>query len=128
MSSTIHVAVAVIEIKGKILIAKRPQHLHKGGYWEFPGGKVEAGESVEFALKRECQEELSILPIKIEPLTIIEHQYTEKTVKLDVWRVTDYLGVPSSMENQPLLWCEKVRLKEFKFPEANIEIIELINS
>lgn len=128
MSSVIHVAVAVIEVQGKILIAKRPEHLHKGGYWEFPGGKVEVDEKVETALIRECLEELAIIPLTIKPFTLIEHQYSEKMVKLDVWKVTDYLGVPIGMEKQPLVWCEKSKLTEYEFPEANQAIVELLQS
>ncbi len=128
MQKQIHVAVAVIKIKNKILIAKRPEHLHKGGYWEFPGGKVEHHEKVESALIRECAEELNIQPVKFRPLQVIEHQYPEKSVILDVWLVEDYLGVPKGLEGQPLKWCFTKDLSNFRFPEANEEIIQLINN
>lgn len=126
MSSTIRVAVAVIQRRARILIAKRPQHLHKGGYWEFPGGKQEDNEPIEQALIRECFEELAIIPTKFFPLIQIEHNYPEKSVLLDVWTVTDYMGVPKGVEGQPLLWCPVSQIDEYQFPEANQAIVEAI--
>ncbi len=125
---TIHVAVAVIQINDKILIAKRPEHLHKGGYWEFPGGKKELNETIEQALVRECQEELNITPNDFEALTIIEYDYPEKKVNLDVWVIKDYLGVPNGREGQPIVWCAIEKLSDYQFPEANQEIINLLVS
>ncbi|MRX27412.1 8-oxo-dGTP diphosphatase MutT [Kangiella sp. HZ709] len=126
MHKTIHVAVAVIIIKNKVLIAKRAEHLHKGGYWEFPGGKVEPNETIEDALVRECQEELNIIPTQTSSLQKIEHYYPEKKVLLDVWLVEDYLGVPQGLEGQPLVWIYKQDLNNYKFPEANQAILEAL--
>ncbi|MCW8857082.1 MAG: 8-oxo-dGTP diphosphatase MutT [Kangiella sp.] len=126
MSHIIRVAVAVIQRRGRILIAKRPQHLHKGGYWEFPGGKQEQDESIDKALIRECFEELGIVPYKFSPFIQIEHSYPEKSVCLDVWQVTDYLGIPKGLEGQPLLWCPIEDLDDYQFPEANLAIVEAI--
>lgn len=126
MSNTIRVAVAVIQRRDRILIAKRPQHLHKGGLWEFPGGKQEDGEPISQALIRECFEELAIIPVKFSPLIQIEHSYPEKSVFLDVWTVADYMGVPRGVEGQPLVWCPVNQLDEYQFPEANIAIVEAI--
>lgn len=128
MDNMIRVAVAVIKRRDRILIARRPQHLHKGGYWEFPGGKQEEGEQVEQALVRECYEELAIIPSKYFPLIQIEHHYPEKSVILDVWTVTDYLGVPEGIEGQPLVWCPIKDLDGYQFPEANLAIISAIQS
>ncbi|MHC9509908.1 8-oxo-dGTP diphosphatase MutT [Kangiella sp. M94] len=128
MHSMIRVAVAVIQRRDRVLIAKRPQHLHKGGYWEFPGGKQEQGEAIEQALIRECFEELAIIPSVFSPLIQIEHHYTEKSVLLDVWKVTDYLGVPQGVEGQPLFWCPIQDLDGYQFPEANLAIISAIQS
>ncbi|WP_018625367.1 8-oxo-dGTP diphosphatase MutT [Kangiella aquimarina] len=126
MSNTIRVAVAVIQRRDRILIAKRPQHLHKGGFWEFPGGKQENDEPISQALIRECFEELAIIPVKFSPLIQIEHTYPEKSVFLDVWTVTDYMGVPRGVEGQPLVWCPVKQLDEYQFPEANLAIVEAI--
>lgn len=126
MSNTVRVAVAVIQRRDRILIAKRPQHLHKGGCWEFPGGKQEDDEPISQALIRECFEELAIIPVKFSPLIQIEHTYPEKSVFLDVWTVTDYMGVPRGVEGQPLVWCPVNQLDEYQFPEANLAIVEAI--
>ncbi len=128
MHSMIRVAVAVIQRRDRVLIAKRPQHLHKGGYWEFPGGKQEQGEAIEQALIRECFEELAIIPSVFVPFIQIEHHYPEKSVLLDVWQVTDYLGVPKGVEGQPLVWCPIKDLDGYQFPEANLAIISVIQS
>ena len=84
----IHVAVGAIRNgQGEFLLARRPEHLHQGGLWEFPGGKVETGETVEVALRRELQEELAITVGQATPLIKIRHDYGDKRVLLDVWRV-----------------------------------------
>lgn len=83
----VHVAAAVIrDAAGKILIARRADTQHQGGLWEFPGGKVEADESVETALARELHEELGIVVDAARPLIKVRHDYPDKQVLLDVWK------------------------------------------
>lgn len=125
----IHVAAAVIVGEnGKILIARRPDHVHKGGLWEFPGGKVEEGEVVRVALARELEEELAIRVIGAEPLLNIHHVCTEKTVLLDVWKVTEFSGDPRGNEGQAIAWVTVDQLEEYQFPEANQPIIDMLKS
>ncbi|MDX2348786.1 MAG: 8-oxo-dGTP diphosphatase MutT [Porticoccus sp.] len=125
----LHVAAAVIVGEnGKILIARRPDHVHKGGLWEFPGGKVEEGEVVRVALARELEEELAISVIGAEPLLNIHHVYTEKTVLLDVWKVTKFSGDPRGNEGQAIAWVAVDQLEEYQFPEANQPIIDMLKS
>ncbi|PTT03442.1 NUDIX domain-containing protein, partial [Pseudomonas sp. HMWF006] len=82
----VHVAAAVIrDDSGKVLIARRADTQHQGGLWEFPGGKVEADESVETALARELHEELGIVVGAARPLIKVHHDYPDKQVLLDVW-------------------------------------------
>ena len=81
----IHVVAAVIRSEGKILLSKRLDHVHQGGKWEFPGGKVETDEAVTAALVRELQEELAITPTDFQPLIQIHHDYPDKHIFLDVW-------------------------------------------
>lgn len=120
----IHVAVAVIrDVHGRILISRRPDHVHQGGRWEFPGGKVEAGESVLDALKREVREELDIGIQAEEPLIRVPHHYPDKTVLLDVWDVRVWSGQPHGREGQPVQWVEPQALNDLSFPEANLPII-----
>ncbi len=118
-----HVAVGVIEQSGRILLAKRPGHAHQGGLWEFPGGKLESRETVRQALKRELQEELGITPLQSQPLIQVPHDYQDKRVFLDVYKVTAFRGEPHGRENQEIRWVEKARLKNFTFPAANLPIL-----
>ena len=120
----IHVAVGVIRNgQGHILLARRPEHLHQGGLWEFPGGKVEAGETVEAALRRELQEELAITVGHAAPLIKIRHDYGDKRVLLDVWRVETFDGKPTGQEGQAIRWIAPGQLRQFDFPAANRPII-----
>jgi len=124
---TVHVAVGVIcdPIKG-VLIAKRSAHQHQGDLWEFPGGKIETNETVMSALKRELKEELDIDVITAEPLIEISHDYKDKSVILDTWKVTAFSGKAKGLEGQPLLWVNIEHLSDYSFPEANLAIIEAI--
>lgn len=120
----VHVAVGVIsDGANKILVARRAEHLHQGGLWEFPGGKVEAGESVRDALQRELSEELAIQVTSCEPLLTIAHDYNDKSVLLDVWWVGAFHGEPHGREGQPLQWVDAVELRSLQFPAANMSII-----
>lgn len=120
----IHVAAAVIRSSdGLVLIAKRPLDKHQGGLWEFPGGKVEVGETVEAALAREVQEELNITVTKARPLIQVRHDYPDKQVLLDVWEVLAFSGEPHGAEGQPLAWVESADLPNYPFPAANRPII-----
>lgn len=124
MSETVHVAVGIVaDASGAILIARRPDHAHQGGFWEFPGGKVEADEAVETALQRELQEELGITVQAAEPWLQVRHAYPDKTVLLDVWQVTAWCGEPHGREGQPLKWASPARLDDFAFPAADQPII-----
>ena len=101
--STVHVAVAVIQdALGRVLLSRRPEQVHQGGLWEFPGGKLEQGESLSHALRREILEELGLQVMDHQPLIAITHHYPDRSVLLDVHRVTEYLGEPHGLEDQPL--------------------------
>ena len=121
----VHVAVGVIcNNADDILIALRPEHLHQGGLWEFPGGKVEPDEDVITALQRELQEELGISFYHAEPLIKIKHDYTDKSVLLDVWSIMDFTNEPKGLEGQEIAWVARASLSEFEFPEANVDIVK----
>jgi len=124
----IHVAVGVIKNKKhQFLISKRLEHLHQGGLWEFPGGKLEANETVLTALQRELYEELNIVVRQAEPLIKISHQYIDKRVLLDVWIVTDYEGDAVSQQQQALKWLSYPELSQYSFPEANQAILKCLS-
>lgn len=120
----VHVAAAVIRRgDGRILIARRAETQHQGGLWEFPGGKVEAGETVACALRRELREELGIEVTRSRPLIKVSHDYPDKQVLLDVLEVDAFEGEPHGAEGQPLAWVLPKELAEHAFPEANKPII-----
>ncbi|QJD59070.1 Nudix family hydrolase [Pseudomonas sp. gcc21] len=120
----IHVMAAVIcNASGKILIARRPDHAHQGGLWEFPGGKLEDGETRFDGLRRELREELGIEVTQARPLLDIRHDYSDKSVRLDVWRVTAFAGEAHGAEGQPVRWVDAAELDQYPFPEANVPIV-----
>ena len=97
--SPIHVAVGVLlNAAGEVLISRRHLDSHQGGLWEFPGGKLESGEDVQCALKRELEEELGITPLRCSPLKKILYHYSDKSVLLDVWIIPQFIGEPKGLE------------------------------
>ena len=129
-ADAVHVAVGVIfnSQRDQILIAERPQQLHQGGLWEFPGGKVSSSETIQQALARELFEELGIYDIQAESLMHILHDYSDKRVYLDIWLISQFSGQAQGKEGQ---YCQWVNLQdllhsesEFQFPEANQAILE----
>lgn len=126
--SGVKVAVAIItDEEQRILITQRPFHVPHGGCWEFPGGKVEQNETVESALIREIKEEVGIDVLQYQFLGVIEHQYSDKTVQLIIFHVSQFSGKPSCLEGQlNIKWVEKKLLNADDFPEANHKIFDLI--
>lgn len=125
--SPVHVAVAaIVNENNEVLIARRPDHVHQGGLWEFPGGKLEAGESTEQALRREIDEELGIHIDQAQPLIQIIHHYHDKSVLLDVCRVSGFTGTPRGREGQPVRWQHIDDLCPEEFPAANAPIIRAL--
>ena len=131
----IHVVAAVIYAAPnmtQILIAKRPDHLHQGGLWEFPGGKVDEGESPRQALERELQEELDIKVTTAEPMMQLCHDYSDKQVMLDIWQVTGFDGQARGVEGQECRWVFVAEIvadnSDYQFPAANRAILERLRS
>lgn len=120
----IHVAAGAIQdASGRILIAKRPDHVHQGGLWEFPGGKLEPGEAPEEGLARELREELGIRVLSSRPLIRIHHDYGDRPVLLDVHRISTFAGAPHGREGQPLAWVHPEDMDPEIFPAADRPII-----
>ena len=126
MSKIVHVAVGVIVQAQQFFITKRNASSHQGGKWEFPGGKVEENETVAQALARELKEEINIDILACQPLTVIEHDYGDKKVKLEVFIVDNFTGTPQAQEGQQQRWCSLNELIQLEFPNANKAIIELL--
>jgi 8-oxo-dGTP diphosphatase len=124
MNAALQVAVGVIKnAEGQVLISLRDESLHQGGLWEFPGGKIESGESPEQALTRELKEELAITVITAVPLITIKHHYPDLSVQLNVFLVEHFSGDPKSCEGQPFKWANSAELANHAFPSANQPII-----
>mgnify|MGYP005992842275 FL=1 len=110
----------------ELFIARRLKDAHQGGLWEFPGGKKEASETPEQALYRELKEELGIKIKSSQSLIKLSHDYGDKLVELDVYRVNEFDGEPFGAEGQETRWIKLQQLKEYEFPEANKAIVELL--
>jgi 8-oxo-dGTP diphosphatase len=127
--TTLHVAVGIIyNQQQQILVAKRPEHTDQGGLWEFPGGKIEIGETVRQALVRELQEEIGIDVVTASPLIAVTHDYGDKRVLLDVWQVTEFSGIARGNEGQIVRWVTIEECANYKFPKANLVILEKIQA
>jgi len=120
----LQVAVGVIKNPAdQVLISLRDETAHQGGLWEFPGGKIEAGESAGQALCRELKEELDITVMASTPLITINHQYPGLAVQLKVFLVDQFSGHAKSCEGQPFKWVAANELADYAFPKANRPII-----
>ena len=125
----ISVAVGVlVDTHGRILITRRAKNAHQGGLWEFPGGKLELGESVFEALRRELSEELGTDIVSSTPLMTLEHDYQDKQVLLDIHLVREWRGEPRGLEGQPLAWVPAEALTNYAFPAANDAIVARLQS
>lgn len=125
----LHVAAGVIENEiGQVLIAQRTAGRELAGAWEFPGGKVAAGESALEALRRELAEELGVTVLEAAPLVDYRHAYPQRVVRLDVWRVLRYAGEPRALEGQPLRWESLGNLLDVGLLPADRPIVEALES
>lgn len=110
----------------QVLVALRKPEQHQGDRWEFPGGKLECGESVQAGLRRELSEEIGIDVIASDARTTIEHNYPDKQVCLHFWNVTRFAGTPQGREGQQLRWIAVKELHTLRFPTANQPIVDAL--
>lgn len=122
----IRVVVGLIKRADTLLVAQRPPDKPYSGYWEFPGGKIEAAETGLEALKRELQEELGIDVLQAEHCFDHQHRYPDKSVFLEIWKVTELNGEPHGKENQNLHWATKEDLHKLRLLEGNLAIMDEI--
>ncbi len=125
--NTIVVAAAVIERSGAFLVTRRQPGVHLEGYWEFPGGKCDAGESLAACLVRELREELAVDAVVREEEFSIGHDYPDRRVELHFFRC-ELLGVPEPQLGQELRWVHRKALASLPFPPADAELIALLAS
>ncbi len=120
----IHVVAGVIrDPRGRILLARRTEGRDLAGLWEFPGGKVEPGESPEAALQRELLEELGIRAVVGAPLIRVPQQYPDKRLVLDVRDVHAYAGTPKGLDGQALVWAPPPLLGRYSMPPADRPVV-----
>ena len=118
------VAAAIIHKDRHILLTKRPSNVHLANLWEFPGGKVEPGESLEAALQRELREELDIEASVIDEFYATTHYYPEKSVELHFFNCAIVSGEPRAIEVAEFRWVKPSDLYVYEFPEADRELVE----
>jgi 8-oxo-dGTP diphosphatase len=121
-------AVALIDADGRILLAQRPEGKSMAGLWEFPGGKVEDGETPEAALIRELHEELGIETWNscLAPLTFASHSYEEFHLLMPLFACRKWEGVPMAREGQTLKWARVQELKNYPMPPADVPLIPIL--
>lgn len=122
-SKTVNVAVGVIERDRQFFVCRRHRNQHQGGKWEFPGGKIEAGETAKAALQRELKEEVGISVLGCEDLLMVEFSYPDKSVCLHVMLVREFTGSAYGAEGQDSQWVDFSQLCQLDFPDANQKII-----
>jgi mutator protein MutT len=124
LAVVIEVVAAVIRRDGKILITQRLDDVHLARLWEFPGGKVEAGESLEAALQREIREELGIDVAVGDEFYAVAHDYPGKSVRLHFFNCVIKDSEPAALGVADLQWVLPAELLQFEFPPADAELIE----
>ncbi len=112
--------------RGEILVARRFDHAHQGGRWEFPGGKLEPGEDARTGLARELEEELGIDLDSARPLIRVRHDYPDRGVLLDVWRVTAWQGRVHGREGQALRWLGADALTGLLMPAVDVPVVKAL--
>ena len=107
----------------EVLIAQRPPGSWQAGKWEFPGGKVEPGESAEAAVHRELREEIGITVLEAAPVDVFRHSYPDRTVEIDLWVVSGFAGEPRGLDGQALRWVRPAMLAGCDLLEADLPMI-----
>lgn len=123
MTGPVEVVAAVVERGGRYLITRRLEGTHLAGFWEFPGGKILAAEEPEDALRREMREELGVEASVGELIDTVTWTYPEKTVRILFFRCT-LRGEPCPQERQEMLWVEAAELAGYRFPAADLRLVE----
>jgi 8-oxo-dGTP diphosphatase len=119
------VAAALVDVDGRVLITQRPQGKQFGGLWEFPGGKINAGERPEQSLIRELREELGITvdELCLAPLTFASHAYPDFHLLMPLYLCRRWQGMVRSVEGQTLRWVRPLELRQYEMPAADVPLI-----
>ncbi|SES09191.1 8-oxo-dGTP diphosphatase [Tranquillimonas rosea] len=121
-------AVALVDADGRVLLTQRPEGKSMAGLWEFPGGKVEDGESPEAALVRELHEELGIETWDscLAPLTFASHAYPDFHLLMPLFACRKWAGQPQGREGQALKWVRPTALRDYPMPPADLPLIPIL--
>ncbi len=121
-------AAALVDIDGRVLIARRPEGRSMAGLWEFPGGKVAEGETPEAALVRELHEELGIDTRQscLAPIAFASHAYDDFHLLMPLYMTRQWEGQPQGREGQQLAWVKPARLADYDMPPADVPLIALL--
>jgi 8-oxo-dGTP diphosphatase len=124
------VAAALIDADGRVLVAQRPLGKSLGGLWEFPGGKIEPGETPEAALVRELAEELDIAvaPDALQPLSFVSHAYADFHLLMLLYVCRHWAGTPNGLQDQPLRWGRPQDLEALPMPPADIPLLATLKA
>ncbi|MFV0292054.1 MAG: 8-oxo-dGTP diphosphatase MutT [Paracoccus sp. (in: a-proteobacteria)] len=130
MKTLLVAAVALIDTDGRVLLAQRPEGKSLAGLWEFPGGKVEPGETPEVALIRELQEELGIDTHAscLAPLTFASHSYDDFHLLMPLFACRRWTGIAQPREGQRLSWVRAKDLRSYEMPPADLPLIPILQS
>lgn len=124
---TVDVAIGVVCRRDRVLVSQRSATVKQPLCWEFPGGKVDASETPEDALRRECKEEIGITVLKSEPLISVWYDYRDYAVLLHSFIVTHFQSEPTAREGQPLQWVARCELGKWQFPAANHAVLSALS-
>ena len=125
----IPVVCAIIEDEaGRFLLAKRPEGKCHGGFWEFPGGKLEEGESIETALVRELQEELLIQTEVFQILEMVEHHYEKSSIRLITCRARILSGIPTALEHSEIDWFSVHQIDRSSLAPADVPVLAMLTA
>lgn len=116
----------LVNAQGEVLIAQRPAGKVAAGQWEFPGGKLEPGETPRDALVRELQEELGVTAIDMRPLIRVTHAYSDRTVRLDCWKITRWQHAPHGREDQAFAWVRPEATAAYPILAADAPILRAL--
>ncbi|MDX2236469.1 MAG: (deoxy)nucleoside triphosphate pyrophosphohydrolase [Hyphomonadaceae bacterium] len=122
------VAAALIDAEGRVLIAQRPAHKSLGGLWEFPGGKIEPGESPEAALVRELDEELGVAveADALDPFAFASHAYADAHLLMPLYLARRWMNAPTAREAQALAWVKPGDMRDYPMPPADLPLVDAL--
>lgn len=127
VAETIVVTAAVVEREGRFLVTRRQKGVHLEGYWEFPGGKCDAGEALDACLVRELREELAVAARVVNEIFRVTHDYPDRSVELHFFRC-EIAGDPAPQLGQELRWVTRAELTSLAFPPADEALIATLVS